>query len=99
MSEYRISKAASKDLFQIGLYTEAEWGRDKRNEYLDSLEQRFIELASNTSSALARPRDDIKAGCFSSSVNRHIIIFRKFDYGIRVIRVLHQSMDFTRHVR
>lgn len=99
MPEYRISKAASSDLLQIALHTEAEWGKNKRDEYLDSLEQRFVKLASNCSSAFARPRDDVKPGCFFSSVNKHIIIFRKFEYGIRIIRVLHQSMDFTRHIK
>lgn len=99
MPEYRVSKAASNDLFQIGVHTEAEWGKDKRNKYLDDLESRFIQLANDSASALATPRDDIKKGCFSSIVNRHMIIFRKFEYGIRVVRVLHQSMDFARHIR
>ncbi|TAP37347.1 type II toxin-antitoxin system RelE/ParE family toxin [Alteromonas sp. KUL49] len=55
-------------------------------------------VAIGKTSALAAPRDDIKKGCFSSIVSKHTIIFRKFEYGIRVIRVLHQSMDFARHI-
>lgn len=99
MSEFRVSKAAANDLFKSGLHTESEWGKEKRNEYLDALESRFIELANDSTSALATPRDDIKKGCFSAIVNNHMIIFRKFEYGIRVVRVLHQSMDFARHIR
>ena len=99
MSEFRVSKAAAIDLLKIGLHTEAEWGKEKRNKYLDDFESRFIELANDSASALATPRDDIKKGCFSSIVNKHLIIFRKFEYGVRIVRVLHQSMDFSRHIR
>ncbi|HAG29353.1 MAG TPA: type II toxin-antitoxin system RelE/ParE family toxin [Alteromonas macleodii] len=74
-------------------------GKEQRNNYLDDLESRFIELANDANSALAIPRNDIKWGCFSSYVNKHMIVFRKFKYGIRIIRVLHQSMDIVRQLQ
>lgn len=99
MTEFCVSKAAANDLYEIGVYTEDHWGKEQRNNYLDDLELRFIELASDTNSALAIPRDDIKRGCFSSNVNKHVIVFRKFKYGIRIIRVLHQSMDIIKQLQ
>ncbi|HBN99482.1 MAG TPA: type II toxin-antitoxin system RelE/ParE family toxin [Alteromonas macleodii] len=99
VTKFRVSKAAANDLYEIGVYTEEYWGKEQRNNYLDDLESRFIELANDANSALAIPRNDIKWGCFSSNVNKHMIVFRKFKYGIRIIRVLHQSMDIVRQLQ
>ena len=99
MTKFRVSKAAANDLYEIGVYTEEYWGKEQRNNYLDDLESRFIELANDANSALAIPRNDIKWGCFSSYVNKHMIVFRKFKYGIRIIRVVHQSMDIVRQLQ
>lgn len=98
MPEYRVSKAAAADLLEIGLYTQNKWGMTKRDNYLDAIQDRFIELAEAPQSTLAIRRDDVKQGCFFSFVNRHIIVFRRYKYGIRVVRILHQSMDVIQHV-
>ena len=98
MPEYRVSKAAADDLLEIGLYTQNKWGMTKRDNYLDAIQDRFIELAEDPLSTLAIRRDDVKHGCFFSFVNRHIIVFRRYKYGIRVVRILHQSMDVVEHV-
>lgn len=98
MPRYRVSKAAAADLLEIGLYTQNKWGMTKRDNYLDAIQDRFIELAEDPQSTLAIRRDDVKQGCFFSFVNRHIIVFRRYKYGIRVIRILHQSMDMIQHV-
>ena len=98
MVEYRVSKAAAADLLEIGLYTQNKWGMTKRDNYLDAIQDRFIELAEDPLSTLAIRRDDVKQGCFFSFVNKHIIVFRRYKYGIRVVRILHQSMDVVEHV-
>ena len=98
MPRYRVSKATAADLLEIGLYTQNKWGMTKRDNYLDAIQDRFIELAEDPQSTLAIRRDDVKQGCFFSFVNRHIIVFRRYKYGIRVIRILHQSMDMIQHV-
>ena len=98
MPEYRVSKAAATDLLEIGLYTQNRWGMVKRDNYLDAIQNRFIDLAEDPLSTLAIRRDDVKQGCFFSFVNRHIIVFRRYKYGIRVIRVLHQSMDALQQI-
>lgn len=98
MPEYRVSKTAATDLLEIGLYTQNKWGMIKRNNYLDALQNRFTELAEDPLSTLAIQRDDIKKGILFSLVNKHIIVFRRYSYGIRVVRVIHQSMDVVQHV-
>jgi toxin ParE1/3/4 len=98
MPEYRVSKTAATDLLEIGLYTQNKWGMIKRNNYLDALQNRFTELAEDPLSTLAIQRDDIKKGILFSLINKHIIVFRRYSYGIRVVRVIHQSMDVVQHV-
>lgn len=98
MSEYRISKAAVDDVYKIGLYTEEEWGINQRNNYLDELGAHFSLLAKDFENRHSKLRNDIREGCYFSPINKHIVVFRRFSYGIRIVRVLHQTMDFSRHV-
>jgi toxin ParE1/3/4 len=98
MREYRVSKTAAADLLEIGLYTQNKCGITKRNNYLDALQNRFTELAEDPLSTLAMHRDDVKKGVLFSFVNKHIIVFRRYSYGIRVVRVIHQSMNVAQHI-
>ena len=98
MPVYKVSQKAADDLYQIGLYTEEEWGVAQRDKYLDDIASKFNALAKNPELQTVKKRDDILKGCFSLLVNEHVIIFRKFSYGVRIVRVLHQSMDFHRHL-
>ena len=41
MAIVKVSKKAENDLVEIGEYTENNWGIDKRNQYLDEIDQRF----------------------------------------------------------
>jgi toxin ParE1/3/4 len=98
VARYKISKAAVNDLYEIGLYTEIEWGVEQRNFYLDELESHFDYLANHSHDLAEKARDDIKRGCYFSFVYKHVVVFRRFSYGIRIVRVLHQRMDYARHL-
>lgn len=87
MPAYRVSRVAFDDLVNIGRYTENEWGTSQRNEYLDDIERQFDMLARDPEYPAIRSRNEPRKGCFSLSVNEHIIVFRKTNYGIRIIRV------------
>lgn len=98
MPVFKVSKAAENDLFDIGKYTENEWGTEQRNKYLDDINERFCQLADNPDYPTAKNLGAIKKDCFGLLVNEHIIIYRKFSYGVRIVRVLNQSMDLVRHI-
>ncbi|MGA1097090.1 MAG: type II toxin-antitoxin system RelE/ParE family toxin [Burkholderiaceae bacterium] len=91
MAEYRLTPAAEQDLESIWIYTAKEWGLDQASRYFDSLIAAFEKLAIFPQAAPAC--DFIKPGYRRCPVERHTIYFRVTDYGIAVIRVLHQSMD------
>lgn len=98
MPAYKVSRVAFDDLINIGRYTENEWGVSKRNTCLDEIERQFDMFVREREYPAIRDRNELRKGCFSFSVNEHIIIFRKTNYGIRIISVLHKTMDLGKHL-
>jgi toxin ParE1/3/4 len=96
MAEYRLSPAAERDLERIWKYTLGEWGLEQADRYADLLTAAFQALAESPKSAPAC--DHIRQGYRRRNVERHMIYFRVTDYGIAIIRVLHDRMDAPRHV-
>jgi toxin ParE1/3/4 len=47
---------------------------------------------------LAPACDHIRHGYRRRNVERHMVYFRPTDYGIAIIRVLHERMDAPRHL-
>ena len=96
MAEYRLSPAAERDLEGIWKYTRREWGLDQAERCTDLLTAAFQVLAESPKSAPAC--DHIRQGYRRRNVERHMIYFRITDYGIAIIRVLHERMDAPRHL-
>lgn len=96
MAEYRLSPAAERDLELIWTYTVRQWGVEQADRYTDFLTSAFAELADSPKTAPAC--DHIRPGYQRWGVERHMIYFRVTDYGIAVIRVLHDRMDAPRHL-
>jgi len=92
----KVSKAATADLRAIARYTQLLWGSAQRYEYLALLNEHFELLASNP--RIGTRRDEYKPGLLSSPVGRHTVFYRDGDSDIRIIRVLHQSMDHQQHL-
>ena len=88
---YRITPRARKDLFQIGEYTELQWGKGQRNRYLKSLENRFAWLAEHPGAG--KHRDDISHGYHSFPHGQHVVFYLFSGKVIDIIGVLHQEMD------
>ena len=96
MAEYRLSPAAEADLEGIWLHSAQTWGVEQADRYIDLLSGAFAELAQLPQMAPAC--DHLRPGYRRWSVERHVVYFRLADYGIAVIRVLHDRMDATRHL-
>ena len=98
MPVFKVSKQADNDLLEIRNYTLDTWGIKQRDKYLNEINQRFHQLADNPDYPSSKDISSIANGCFSLSVNEHFIIYRKFSYGVRIVRVLGQSMELKRHL-
>ncbi len=95
-AEYRLSPAAERDLEAIWLYTLKEWGIVQAHLYIANLTAAFDQLARNPD--LGARCDYIRKDYRRGKMGRHAIYFRTADYGIAVIRVLHDRMDAPRHL-
>jgi toxin ParE1/3/4 len=95
-AEYRLAPEAERDLEGIWRYTFEEWGLEQANRYVDDITAAFAQLAA--SPTLGVPCDHIREGYRRSRVGRHAIYFRPTNYGIAVIRILHDRMQSTRHL-
>lgn len=80
----------------IWRYTRKQWGVAQAQRYTDTLVAAFQELAEAPGTAPAC--DHIRRGYRRRGVVRHIVYFRMTDYGIEVLRVLHDRMDAARRV-
>ena len=80
----------------IWLYTLEQWGLGQADRYTDELAGAFAQLAENPQ--LGAGCDHIRTGYRRSRVGRHTIYYRITDYGIAVIRVLHDRMSATQHL-
>ena len=96
MAEYRLTLAAERDLENIWLYTRQQWSTEQADRYAGMLTNAFAELAQAPKTA---PNcDHIRHGYRCYCVERHMIYFRVTDYGITIVRVLHDRMDAPRHL-
>jgi toxin ParE1/3/4 len=96
MAEYRLAPAAERDLEMIWSETARRWGVAQANRYLDFLAGAFAELACMP--GIAAACDHIRQGYRRRHVERHMIYLRATDYGVAVIRILHDRMDAPRHL-
>nr|WP_314625001.1 type II toxin-antitoxin system RelE/ParE family toxin [uncultured Noviherbaspirillum sp.] len=96
MAEYRLASAARHDLETIWLYTFRQWGVDQADRYIDVLTASFSELAQLPEAAPSCSH--IRPGYRRRSVERHMIYFRITEYGIAIMRILHERMHAPRYL-
>ena len=96
LPEYRLTPKAKEDLEEIWLYMLETWGVEQANHYIEKLTDTFAALAKEPMRAMTC--DHIRQGYRWSPSGRHVIYFRPTDYGIAVIRVLHERMLPERHL-
>jgi toxin ParE1/3/4 len=95
-AEYRLAPAATHDLESIWLHTLKEWGIEKAHRYINEFTAAIDQLSNNPK--LGTSCDYIRKGYRRSRVGRHAIYFRITDYGIAIIRVMHDRMDASRRL-
>jgi len=98
MLQYKLTKEADFDLENIWEYTYSKWGKKQARIYLNKLEEHFIKLAANP--YLGKRRYELAGSPLSFHCEKHVIFYRIADEGagVEIIRVLHDSMDFPRHL-
>ena len=92
---YRLYPKAINDLESIYLYSTDKFGIKRTEDYILAIETSFQHLADDP--LISRKCDYVRQGLRAFNIGSHVIFLKETNYGIAVIRVLHQSMDFNRH--
>ena len=92
-----LTEEAQIDLDAIGSYTLERWGPQQVIRYLTQIDESFHSLGRTK----ANDRDEsrIQPRLLSVKSGSHVIFFRRRENGdAEVLRILHQRMDFRRHL-
>jgi toxin ParE1/3/4 len=96
MTGYVLSPRARGDIEGIWDYTAERWGLDQAETYLRDI-QRAIETIT-ADPTRGRSCDEIRSAYLRFSVGSHILFYRLAEGRVDVVRILHQQMDFDRHL-
>jgi toxin ParE1/3/4 len=90
VAKFKLTRLSEADLEAILEYTLKTWGKIQAERYLDDLQACLQEVANGP--GLGRSCDSIRPGLMRMEYRRHVVFYRPKEYGIRVIRILHQGM-------
>ncbi|MDP2409781.1 MAG: type II toxin-antitoxin system RelE/ParE family toxin [Pseudolabrys sp.] len=96
MSGYALTPRARADLKAIWTYTADHWSIEQADRYAGLLHHAMEIVAAEP--RRWRPCDDIRDSYFKYAAGSHVLFFRRGESGIVVVRILHRSMDFERHL-
>jgi toxin ParE1/3/4 len=93
---YVLSNRAKSDLQEIWDYTEVRWGFDQAELYIRELWRHIEIVAADPKSGRSCP--EVRAGYYKYRAGSHFLFYRITNDGVDVIRILHERMDFGRHL-
>jgi toxin ParE1/3/4 len=97
MSEVILSPKAKTDLSEIWDYTYTEWGAEQAEKYVRDLWAAMQEQTQDLTKSV--DISDVRKGYRKVRSGSHVIFFKVRKAGvIDVVRILHQKMDFDRHI-
>jgi toxin ParE1/3/4 len=96
MRAVRLSPRARRDLQDIWTYSADRWGPERADAYLRRMDEAITRAARDPQHG--RACDPVGRGYRKWAVGSHMLFYKDDDKTIIVIRVLHQSMDFERHL-
>ena len=96
MRRLDLTEIARADLKSIRRYSNRAWGAGRTAEYMAALRDTMKRLAAGT--VISRNRDDLKPGLQMAASGRHCIFFETDQSRVLVLRVLHDRMDYRRHI-
>jgi toxin ParE1/3/4 len=96
MTAYVLSPRAQSDIEDIWDYTAGHWNARQAEIYIRQIHHAIETVAAEPK--LGRSCDDIRKGYRKYPAGSHVLFFRMTADGIDVVRVLHNRMDFERHL-
>ena len=96
MNRIVLSPRAQADLEDIWDYTAARWSEGQAERYIRDLWQAIETVAHDPRKG--RACDGIRPGYRKYLVGVHVLFYRMFNDGVEIVRILHQRMDFDKHL-
>ena len=97
MSRVLLSPNAKVDLSQVWDYTYAEWSAEQAEKFFREMWPTIEEQSSDFTKSV--DISDVRKGYRKVRSGSHVIFFKVAQGGILdVVRILHQKMDFDRHL-
>ena len=96
MRRLDLTEIARADLKSIRRYSHRTWGPDRTVQYMAALRDTMKGLVAGT--VISRSRDDLRPGLQMANSGRHCVFFEADQSRILVVRVLHDRMDYQRHL-
>jgi toxin ParE1/3/4 len=100
----RLGQQAEQDYVEILQWTVKTFGEGQASNYAETIALAIEALEGGPDIFGARAREDIQPGIRTLHVarqgraGRHFVVFRAAGSDIDVLRLLHDSMDFPRHL-
>jgi len=91
-----LTESARADLKSIRRYSLRTWGAGRTERYMVALRDTMKNLVSGRT--IGCERDDLRPGLRATVSGRHCIFFEADGSRVLVIRVLHDRMDYRRHL-
>jgi toxin ParE1/3/4 len=91
-----LAEIARADLASIRRYSTRAWGADQTARYMDALRDTMKGVVRGA--VVTRARDDLRPGIQMATSGRHSIFFEADESRVLVVRVLHDRMDYRRHM-
>jgi len=96
MVSYSLTKKAEADIAGIYEYTILKFGLEQARKYFFCLHDLFQSIAGNP--MIGRSVGEINQAWRCLEYNSHIVFYIPKSNGVRIIRILHQSMDAGKHL-
>jgi toxin ParE1/3/4 len=96
----RLSRQAERDLESILQYTYETYGEWQMQIYAAALHEAFETITDNP--GLGHRRSDLSERHRAFHVEHHFVVYVVYTVSgqtVNVSRILHERMDFTRHMR
>ncbi len=93
---FHVRKIADKDLEKILIYSIDHWGVVRAEQYVREIAESFQLLANDFTLGIDYSR--IRPNIYAYRVVSHLIFYKPEKEGVSILRILHKSMDFKRHV-
>jgi toxin ParE1/3/4 len=96
VGSYALSGEADADIENIAEVSLQQWGLVRAERYILELHDAFRRLADFPD--LGRDASLVRFGYRKIEVAGHSVFYRRVEDSVLIVRVLHQRMDFERHL-